>query len=397
MNISQEKILNKIALYLSEEKRSCDLIYQFKHRGYCHGLGVLTAYGLYLKSQTKQTCATEQDDWRWLKSTLIAVAAFRPTDQLSSGAKANFDRLIALLEYFQHISTYQTVSQGNLHHYLETTTNELIQLEYKFAGIFKASDFHQTLQVTIKERPCHTTLFDILTRYSYRLILISGGKHTLSLFKKGSHFSLYDANARGGRKRFALRDSRAMIREIYKMYHYDRKQPAAFGFRIFTFHSPLMPYPDPKDVLSSLHRHQIPSFTGKYGPLHIAARIDSTQCIEYYLKHHAELDSTTTHGSTPLLVAAKRGHLASVDYLLRHGASMNEQHAIKSAAKRGYIEVVLVLLSYEKGDPLQHLQFVLKLLPNDTLRLELLTKFQDRFEDPDKLEEPEHRLRLLMP
>ncbi len=61
--------------------------------------------------------------------------------------------------------------------------------------------------------------------------------------------------------------------------------------------------------------------------LHWAAHVDGTEVAGLLLKRGMDVNASLQRMETPLHVAAKRGHLAMVRFLLEHGAQVNARYA----------------------------------------------------------------------
>lgn len=84
--------------------------------------------------------------------------------------------------------------------------------------------------------------------------------------------------------------------------------------------------------------------------LHYAAARGDTRVVEKMIENGADINSRTTRGETPLLLAAKHGALDTVGYLIRHGAGLKARDGLNGftalhwAAKRYHPAVVRRLL-----------------------------------------------------
>ena len=58
-------------------------------------------------------------------------------------------------------------------------------------------------------------------------------------------------------------------------------------------------------------------------PLHKAARSGHTATVEFLVKSGATVDCKTNYGWTPLHKAARSGHTATVEFLLKTGATVD--------------------------------------------------------------------------
>lgn len=353
VDISQVRLRAKINSYLRQENRPQELIEKFtKGHGYCHGLATLAAYAQFLESLPDNHSSLEpKDDWNWLVTTLKMLSTWdEDLNSLSHGEKADIERLVAQINYFQNVSSYLHVGQGSLHCYLEDTTNRQLKLEYSIAGLFTANDFTRKLKIEKNTE----TLINILTQYPQRLILISCGNHTTSLFRSGDRISLYNANNKSGRRWFSCESTLLLVKDIFKAYKFEPTQPSPLGFRIFTFDDVLKAYPLQKLVLSHFDHPLALTDQSKeidYSALHIATRIGSKPCVEYYLDKGAELDGISTRMRTPLHIAASRNYLLTGQVFISRNADINKTCGNKKsplirASAAGHLEMVKLMLDH---------------------------------------------------
>lgn len=322
-DLSQNKIKSNIRLYLKYKGHSPQLIKQFQD-GYCHGLAVLAAYGQYLSCQpeNKQPC----DDWEWFSGVLTLLAGWDAEIlHLTRQNEMDIDRFINQIEFFQHVSKYLSHGQGSLEHYLTDTRHRSLIQEFTFAGLLCAQDFVKPIRANNKT----TSLIDELLKYDQRMIIISCGSHTLSVFRQEDSVTLYDSNHSGGLQHFSRQRPQAIIDAIYKAYHYNRDLPSPIGFRLFSFTSMAGEYVSAREILSQLQTPLAFDYPGNrknYTALHIAARVGSAECTSYFLEQGANTDAEDTRGQTPVRVALSRRYPDIVTLIQRHRQSLNDNH-----------------------------------------------------------------------
>jgi hypothetical protein len=357
VDISQKRIRPKIRAYLSAINAAPEFIAVFK-KGYCSGMAALAIYGLYLESldETASSPGSQRDDWHWLKKTLKKLsrwdenlASLKPKD------RANIERLIAHLEFLQHVSGYMSVSQGDIHKFMEDTLGKKPNLEYTLAGLFSADDFTKEISVMINGWPIKTKLVAQLLKYDRRMILISCGKHTLGLFKNGNKVSLYNANHKPGMQTFSTSDVEILIAAIFAAYKASTNAHSPFGFRIFTHSKPAL-YPDQANLLAAINGPDSSSSTQTkriHSAMHIAARIGSTESMRYYISRNAKIDNYSKARRTPLYVAASKGHLNAATLLILMGADINKvcrhrKSPLVRANEKGHMDIVEYMLEKNK-------------------------------------------------
>lgn len=319
-NLAQTKIKKQIRLYLKKLKRSPDMIEAFRD-GYCHGLAVLAAYSQFVSSQPNHQ--SPSDDWDWFEGVLSKLSRWNGRlSHLSADTRSDIDRLIGLIEFFQHVSRYLPHGQGSLDAYLIDTTGRTLTQEYTFAALLKDSDFHQPLQLESRK----TDLIHELLSQQQRLIMISCGRHTLSLFRHHNQVTLYNSNNRAGLAYFDMNNLTALTRAISNAYSYQPDVPSPLGFRIFTFDHIPAPYPAASSVLDQLNTPLISEYPGNrknYTALHIAARIGSLECVNYFLSRGADIAAEDRDGQTARRIAQSRRFDEIVNTLQR-GKPVND-------------------------------------------------------------------------
>ncbi|VVC76461.1 hypothetical protein AQUSIP_17740 [Aquicella siphonis] len=382
-NLSQKHIRKQIHAYLTAQKRDPAVIAWFtKGKGFCHGLAILAAYAQYLESQTAEAASLPpRDDWAWFENTMTTLAGWDGNlASLSDEARFEIERLISLMEYFQHINRYSRYTQGRLHRFLEDTSMRKIQLEYTLGGLFTAEDFTKKINLHMRRHLIETTLMDTLTRHEQRLILISCGNHSLSLFRNGGHICLYNSNNPSGLVRYEITDKNNLVKGIFQAYKYDPSQPSPLGFRIFTFDKQVDAYPDQHNLLEQM-RHPLVTASAKrkvdYSALHIAARIGSTSCVAYFLRQGAEVDGMHVKQRTALYIAAGRGYQRLTKLLLKNNADINKicingKTPLIRAARSGHVRIVKTMLTHDKNATLDNLITALSHLGSRSRRRFLL-------------------------
>lgn len=325
INLSQSKVKANIRRYLERKGRSARLIKQFRD-GYCHGLAVLAAYGQYLSSQPNNTHPC--DDWSWFNSVLTLLAGWDGhLSHLTKENEKDIDRFISQIEFFQHISSYLPYGQGSLTQYLTDTKNRSLMQEYCIGGLFCADDF--TKPLLTRDRKRSTSLIDELLKYDQRLIIVSCGRHTLSLFKKDGKVTLYDSNNPTGLQTFAQGDTRGLIRAIYAAYRYDAALPSPIGFRLFSFRPQSGEYLGQRDILSQLHTPLSFEYAGNrknYTALHMAARVGCAESTAYFLEHGADKSAEDNDGQTPRRIALGRRYPEIANMIQTYHQPVNDRY-----------------------------------------------------------------------
>ncbi|KAJ4768235.1 ankyrin repeat family protein [Rhynchospora pubera] len=79
-------------------------------------------------------------------------------------------------------------------------------------------------------------------------------------------------------------------------------------------------------------------------PLVMAALFGQTSTVEVLLQHHADVDTATSIGYTPLLSSVFAGSLECIKLLIKAGADLNLKCPLDMAIRRGSIEIMKCLL-----------------------------------------------------
>ena len=172
IDISQDVILRKMVSYLRQEGRDQELIVKLA-KGYCDGFSTVACYAQWLQSQPQKKDSETgewiaRDDWTWFFATLQMLATWDENSSLLPKNKQDIERLLALLEYFQHIFKYLPIVPGELQDSLQDTQGRHLTKEYLLAGLFIEDDLKTILQQICPES---------------RLLLISSHNHCVSLLR----------------------------------------------------------------------------------------------------------------------------------------------------------------------------------------------------------------------
>lgn len=369
IDISQAKIRTKFHSYLVKQNRPAEVTTLFvKGKGYCHGFATLAIYTQYIESLKQNRPHAPRDDWKWLKKILRRLAIWNEDlNSLTEHEKQEVDRVIGYIAFFQNIKKYLHPAQGDLHNYLEDTANRKIKLEYTFAGLFTLNDFLKPLK--IKKTLGTPTLLDILTQHDKRLILISCGNHTLSLFTSENRVSFYNANRASGRKWCDNKTS--LIQTIFKAYKYNEQEPSPLGFRIFTFDETLGKYPKKTAILDKFHNPltvDTQTRSVDYSALHIAARIGSKKCVDYYLAKGAGINDVLIQKHTALHIAVSRNHPSIAASLIAKNADINKRiengdSPLMLACRLGRFKIIKLMLEHSHNANFNNLLTILNTIP----------------------------------
>jgi len=91
------------------------------------------------------------------------------------------------------------------------------------------------------------------------------------------------------------------------------------------------------------------AYLNNWTPLHVAARKGNLEIVTYLIKNDADPNVKTKKGWTPLHIAADKGHVKTVTYLIKNDADPNAKTKtgwtpLHVAAKKGHVEIVTYLI-----------------------------------------------------
>lgn len=348
IKIKQQLTKPKIQRFLELEKRDPQFIRKF-NKGFCHGFLILGLYGAYLESLGMEE-NVEKDDWPWMQRTLEKMVLWKGKSlkKIEKNERADFDRLISLIEGFQHIYHYLPVGQGHLADYFEDTLGRKMEYEFGFAGL-------TTCEKLV------SVLFEEAFKYDRRLILLSSKKHGLGLFKVGHHIKLFNVNSSYAWESFTLETKEELASHIFKKYKYYHSTPSPLGLHVFSLEGVKNDYLSLHELFKKMDCPL--TFSHKetsYSALEIAACTGNKDCVEYYLGQGMPVDAAPKVSHTALSYAASRGHYATAALLLKHGANIDQKQGklntpLQMAAKKGRIDIIKLLLEHQRPLQFDHL------------------------------------------
>lgn len=89
-------------------------------------------------------------------------------------------------------------------------------------------------------------------------------------------------------------------------------------------------------------------FAYREDKLYLAAEDGDLENVKCYILQGADIDAADTDGNTPLVYAAKKGHIEIVRYLVNHSADVETYggKALIYAAEYGHLGTVKYLVEY---------------------------------------------------
>lgn len=369
-SIKQHALKPAISRYLAFHERSPEVLAHFAEgKGCCSGLTTVVLFGLFMSKQPKSKNQT-YDDWRRIKKTFHAILAWEAplsANDKSKYIEPDFERLIGNIIYYQSISDFLPVRQGEIQRSFFSTHPNPLRKEYTLAGIFTAEHLTRTIKIGTVE----TSILQIILKEQDRMILISTGRHALGLLRHAEQVTLYNANAKK-LKKYDLDQLNVLAKQIFRSAMYsDELLPCQFGFRIFSFAKKLAVYPSQEKILAALNppitttelvNHKKPM------ALMIAIRIESVASAKYYLAHGAPVNELNHNKHTPLRSAIKHNNQALIKLLLEYQAAIDQvddeqTSPLQFAATRANIAAIKMLLEHEPHCQTRHLITALRYLP----------------------------------
>lgn len=252
LNYSQSHLLKQIQKYLELRKHTLDeadetnkIILSFS-KGYCSGLTALVLYSLWLESQVnsmKKKDEAPKDNWTRVKHAFDTISSWDTKTNLKTTAEKNFDSevnefefILSYIRFFQHISEYLPVGQGDLHRSFEDTKKNDMKLQYSLAGLFKPSDLTKEIKLNEKptdklfKSPSTISILGVLLQPGH-MTLISSHLHDIGIINCNGIFYFYDSNSETGPE--IIGNNEILAKRIFQAFKYEEKIYSPIGFRVF--------------------------------------------------------------------------------------------------------------------------------------------------------------------
>lgn len=374
-SLSQLHIRQKIHTYLTQQKRSKDLIDTFAETsaggsdlGHCAGISQLVMVLLRLEDEPplrdEEREELPRDDFEWFEQTWQFLADWDEGSDIKPKQQEEIDRLINFLTLFHHSKTYFSIPQGELSRTYEYIGNLRVRREYSLGGEFTAGQWAVVLKELLQEK---------------KSILIGSHNHAVGVYVRNGKYYFHNSNYRN-RLILPLESVEELAEEIFRRFRYQKDQPSPLSARIFDYVDKTSKLED--DVIAEGEKERYERvdqlvkkyikenkglelkeesegelYAGGWTGLHQAAYIGSVSSAQRYIDLYNEnegelksyLEVKNNAGASAMILAARNGHLALVNTLLALGVNINDKDnngitALWFAAQGGYIEVVNALL-----------------------------------------------------
>lgn len=358
IDISQGKLLPKIKKYLQSSDTQPDYIDELE-KGYCSGIGFITAYSLWLNGQLN--LASARDDWPWLKKTMEDLSSWdeNSLDSFDNEQRKQIDRYISLIQFAQKPAQYMRISQSSLDVIFADTKNRKLEKVYSLAGCFVEQDLTKRL-VLVDLEFNQKSLLALLTKYDGTLTQIRSHYHTTYIMKQDENIYYVDANDTKAFQILKSNEIDQLASWIYQGNSFKSDKSSPLAFSVFSFCGTEKKLPSQGELLESL----IPklestkdsddlNYADKTTSLFMAAKVGCLSSLKYYLAKGADVNAVTLNGATSLFIAAQNGYLEVARELLStkgvdvNGAIWDGTTPLITAAHNCYLEVVQALL--DKG------------------------------------------------
>lgn len=357
-DIHQTVILTKLEKYLQwrNEKKPYDkdikaeldknLLLSLKE-GLCSGFASIWGYARLLQDQPIRFDTLNQplprDDLDWFYHTLNMISAWDERRDLSPYEIQEIERFFTLLNYFQTVSNYLPIGQGELQDSLVDTKDRKLQKTYDIALSTDQPNYTEVLKQVVKDKD---------------IILIRSNNHEVCLYKLNDIFIFYDSNNKQGE--WVTKDLNELSQRIFLAFRDKMNEPAPIGMRMFNFVR-LHDYPAQSDVLNAVYGklknpevwiNQQKKEYKDVTALMIACNINSLESAKYHIQQGAVVNiQSNIEGqiSTPLSQACSVRNDQLVKLLLDHGADPNfgatsSESPLHTAVKRDSLPIVELLL-----------------------------------------------------
>jgi len=354
-DVSQTAILNKLRVYLENNKRDTEIIRSMGDDGYCTGMtGLFGASRLITTKENanksyKLLVANEIDDYNWFKSTVELIVSWNGKTKLNDSQIADFERFISLIQFFQNVKDYlPSVHQGELNKSLEYISTS--GLEGAKIGVPK-KEYSIALFLTLVQLKGLLQNQGII--HDGKLIYITSGKHCTALFKEGNKYYYFDPNSVTGEVQCDSTDEVAKLVFDANFGKDNYAEPHTLGFRIFSLDKDPANYPAQEEVLSEIPLEA----EKKYGHAMImAARIGCLNSMRYFLENGVDINILNDDDKNVLMWSSRCNYPEVVKELLKSEKikpnikNSSGLTALMFASIHGSIDVVKELLKSENID-----------------------------------------------
>lgn len=328
-------------------------------KGYCSGITTVWLYSNWLEQQIAKYPdkfnAAIADDINWFKTTRQTIINWDGNRELTVAEQREFDRYLSLIEYFQHISDYDSIGQGDLHKFKLDTKDRQLQLNYPIGGLFTKNEAANMFQSMMAA-----------DMFKDQFVLFSSINHATGLFQFGQDYDFFDSNNPTGAH--TITNGAELADNIFAANRFEEKKSSPLGVRIFGF-EPLARIIPQIDFLSSTRAVKydllIPisdDYFDGASPLHMAVRIGDIEGVQFYLSLATRSNANFTVSdlinyenknlSSPISWAINWNRPEILAILLVTGQGILKQSFFSKAIDQHLPEVLAILFEAYKEIPL---------------------------------------------
>ena len=336
-----------IAGFAADDKSQFHLmeIHQFDTQGgRCYGFAAIWLYSKWIQFVHPEKFE-RYDNNDWYENAVTSILLKEA--YVSIGRSDYDDSFIKFLSLVEQLQTAQFSG---------------IEEEMNKIGIVKEKVTHKySFASSLTINKLKTLLKEDIIR-DHELIFVNTNEHTTAIFKDGKNYYYFDANSKSGERIVSSTDKIAELIFYAHRYLLSTKgylcswiplpyvcanDSLMLGINIFSFDPNVSNYPDQKELLNRINS---PSDAREMTLLHVAARLNRLETIDYFV-NKKNVNLQDRWGITALMVAAQYGTADMVKTLLEHGAKPDIQNndgwtALALAARYGTADMVKTLLEH---------------------------------------------------
>jgi ankyrin repeat protein len=315
-----EKFSNKGSSFIKRIKN--------EHR-FCRGLSTLWLYSRWLDTKSDGNKSYSNT---WFQNTLKAICEWDGETNLDSEVYSDFNKLLAIIDFFQNPHEYYDLSQEDIDALMEKsgleTHGKTLKEKYKIAGEFTFEQLDNLLKNIV---------------YDDELIFVDYIGHITALFKHEDKYYYYDPSVHNGE---IIENFVDKISDI--IFSKANDKTIALGFEIWSFDEKSHKYPEQRQILKNTQ-------TTTEGLIK-SIEIKCLNCLNFYLEQDIDINKAGVRGWKPIWFAAQNGFIDGVKLLLNKKALDEEGHALIIACQLGRIEVVnyLLAIGYDPNKALKY-------------------------------------------
>lgn len=357
LSFDQTTLLNNILFFIKKYPKIIDSKVakrMMSNQGNCHGFTTLWLYSKWLQFN-------QLEKKNWINDTLVSLVTLNKLSYLNNQQILNLQKFIEKIDFFQVPRNYiEGMANGDIDvHKIDnrlTDNGKVLHEQYKIAATFESIE----------------PLMKVLEKIVIDNVMIYGIypaqiNHSLGIFKHGPYYYFYDPNNIFGEARFESVEqlAQAIMYTQNTLYHNNMLR---VGFVVCDFNKNKLSYfsqKPPEHILSEAFKINNTNINSSFleNSAYAAISIKDPESMRFLFKHGLEPDQVNKEGRTLLDMAVTANAPQIVKLLLKYSnidpnqiivgetLSNSKDSKIKggtclhTAAKKGYFEVVEVLLN----------------------------------------------------